>query len=194
MGANWQTDKAKTDRVLPAVKRILGEYLISAAPFEEDAERNTDLIVLRLQAVRIGVRIRDSRYWLQNSDYREQFTIRSGRPNGVKTELAKIITGWGDYFFYGFADHNYQGLLAYILGDLNVFRLWYSRQLARLPANQTPGEHRNNPDGSSSFCAFRISDLPDNFIVARGVPIDTTKHDTVLRRANLVSPHIPEAA
>jgi hypothetical protein len=166
MSANWQADKAKTDRLLPAVKRILGEYLIAAAPFEEDAERNTDLIVLRLEAVRIGVRIRSAAYW-ENPNYRQQFTIRAGRPGGVKTELTKIIEGWGDYFFYGFANTDYSGLLAYMLGDLNVFRLWYSTQLAHLPPGKTPGVRIPNHDGSSDFCVFDVQQLPSNFLIAR---------------------------
>jgi len=163
---NWQDDKGKTDQVLPAVKRILGEHLISAAPFAEDAERNTDLIVLRLEAVRIGVRIRSASYW-DNPVYRGEFTIRAGRPSGNKTELAKIIEGWGDYFFYGFATPGYDGLIAYVLGDLRVFRLWFNQCLAKLPPNSYPGQFLKNGDGSSSFYSYKIADLPAQFVVAR---------------------------
>lgn len=175
MGANWQADKAKTDKVLPVVKRILGEYLISAAPLEEDAARNTDLIVLRLEAVRIAVRIRSASYFNNpaHPEYRTQFTIRSGRPNGTKTELTKIIEGWGDYFFYGFATSDYSDLLAYVLGDLRVFRGWYARTSLR--AKKPAGIPCSNSDGSSDFYAFNLSELPDEFIVAATIPINTTR-------------------
>ena len=60
---------------------------------KEDAERNTDLIVLKLDAVRIACRVRNHEYITR---YGDEFTIRAERPSGVKTELAKIIDGWGD--------------------------------------------------------------------------------------------------
>ena len=99
--SEWQKDKRWSDRFLPEIKRILGEHLISEPPIEEDAERNTDLMVLRLDAVRIGCRVRKYEYLKQ---YGDEFTIRAGRPTGAKTELTKIIEGWGNYFFYGFSD------------------------------------------------------------------------------------------
>ena len=172
MGANWQDDKSKTDNLLPSVKRILGEYLISAAPYEEDAKRNTDLIVLRLEAIRIAVRIRSANYWndAKHPEYRDQFTIRAGRPSGVKTELTKIIEGWGDYFFYGFANADYTELLAWTLGNLKVFRLWHATQTAK-DHGCVPGQRCENGDGSSFFYAYNIDELPDNFVIARHVPI-----------------------
>ena len=51
---NWKTDKRWSDRFLPEIKGIIGAHLITEPPFEEDAERNTDLMVLRLDAIRIG--------------------------------------------------------------------------------------------------------------------------------------------
>ena len=165
--------KPRPIRVLPVVKRILGEHLISAAPLAEDAEHNTDLIVLRLEAVRIGVRIRSANYWTK-PDYRGDFTIRAGRPNGHKTELTKIVEGWGDYFFYGFATPDYNDLIAYVLGDLRVFRLWFNQRLAQLPRGQYPGQRLENGDGSSFFYAYKITDLPAAFVVARAMPVCTT--------------------
>lgn len=168
MSNDWRADKAQTDRLLPQIKRILGEYLIGPPRYEEeDTERNTDLIVLRLDAVRIGVRIRNATYYA-NSQYRHEFTIRAGRPSGVKTELTKILEGWGDYFLYGFANADYTDLLAYILGDLRVFRLWFHRQTVT-GKGEIPGTLRNNKDDSSSFCVYKIADLPADFVIARSV-------------------------
>ena len=99
----WQLDKRWADRFLPEIKRILGEHLIGEPPEEEDQEHNTDLMVLKMDAVRVACRVRRNQYI---DRYGDEFTIRAGRPNGSKTELTKIVEGWGDYFFYGFSDEN----------------------------------------------------------------------------------------
>lgn len=41
------------------IKSVLGMRLIGEPPIEEDRERNTDLIVLKMEAVRVGCRIRE---------------------------------------------------------------------------------------------------------------------------------------
>jgi hypothetical protein len=69
-------DKRWSDRFLPEIMGILGKHLISEPPVEEDAERNTDLMVLRLEAIRIGCRIRKHKYL---DKYGDEFTIRAGR-------------------------------------------------------------------------------------------------------------------
>lgn len=163
----WKTDKRWSDRFLTEIKGILGVHLIGEPPTEEDAERNTDLMVLRMEAVRIGCRIRKHPYLAR---YGEEFTIRAGRPSGVKTELTKIIEGWGDYFFYGFACPNGESLAAWTLADMKVFRRQYALMLARSPSGATPGVSKVNADGSSSFAAFSWDQFPADFIVAQKRP------------------------
>jgi hypothetical protein len=158
--SSWKDDKRWSDRFLPEIKRILGEHLIAEPPIEEDAERNTDLIVLRLDAVRVACRVRRHNY-LQH--YGHQFTIRSARPQGNKTELTKIIEGWGDYMFYGFADPDEESLCCWFLGDLKAFRLYFNQQLY---LKKTPWMGRANGDGSSEFMAFERDTIPD-FIIAQ---------------------------
>ena len=147
--------------LIPHVKQVLAQYLIVEAPFEEDANHNTDLIVLKLDTVRVACRIRTFNF---AKKYPDDFTIRSGRPSGAKTELAKVIEGWGDYIFYAFASEAKDGLVAWLLGDLKVFRLWYNRQLW---AGRHPGFNGKNKDGSSDFMAFNVNALPDDFVTAR---------------------------
>lgn len=162
---NWKEDKRWSDRFLPQIKRILGEHLIGEPPVEEDAERNTDLIVLRLDAVRIACRVRKNKYLHytdKSGSARDQFTIRSGRPSGVKTELTKIVEGWGDYFFYGFSNPEETKLDHWLLGDLKALRLFINRQLAQ---HKHPWWERKNADGSSDFCVFNHASIP-NFVVA----------------------------
>jgi hypothetical protein len=160
----WQKDKAASDIYLPTIKAILGQVLIGEPPIEEDQDRNTDLIVLRMQAIRIACRVRTHEYL---GKYSDEFTIRATRPSGRKTELAKIVEGWGDYIFYGFAAPNGTGLAKWAIGDLNVFRLWFSRYMAN--NNGTiPGRPYNNGDGSSGFRVFKWGDIPYAFNIANG--------------------------
>lgn len=159
----WQTDKRWSDRFLIQIKGILGVHLIGEPPTEEDAERNTDLMVLRMDAVRIGCRVRKHSYL---ASYGDQFTIRAGRPSGVKTELTKIIEGWGDFFFYGFSNEAETRLEQWCLADMKVFRRHYAIMLARSDRGVLPGISRTNHDGSSTFAAFRWADFPPEFVVA----------------------------
>lgn len=158
----WENDKRWSDRFLPEIKGILGLYLIGEAPTEEDQSRNTDLIVLRMEAVRIACRVRRHQYLER---YGDQFTIRAGRPSGVETELTKIIRGWGNYFFYGFCNQEEERLSRWLLGDLSEFRLWFQRESCERKG-RAPGERQPNGDGSSHFLAFSIGDLPPPFVVA----------------------------
>lgn len=150
--------------LVPAIKQILANYLIVEAPFEDDARRNTDLIVLKAEVTRVACRIRRDTYAGQYSD---EFTIRSRRPNGTETELQKMLAGWGDFIFYGFANEAGTELTAWVLGDLKVFRRWHSNTLFRLPPGHAPGTEKPNHDGSSCFRVYRIPDLPEAFVVAR---------------------------
>ena len=165
LAANWQKDKRWSDRFLPEIKAILGVHLIAEPPIEEDAERNTDLMVLRLDTLRVGCRIRRHSYY-KNPEYRNQFTIRAGRPSGMKTELTKILEGWGDYYFYGFCDKTETLLARWTLADLRIFRVEYNRKAIKLPAGAVPGIAKNNTDGSSTFVAFAWAEFAPEFVVA----------------------------
>jgi hypothetical protein len=147
--------------LIPEVKRILANYLIAEAPVEEDQRRNTDLIVLKLDTVRVACRLRRHAYLAR---YGGEFTIRASRPSGAETELSKMLSGWGDYLFYGFASAEGDRLAAWVLGDLKEFRVWHHRELW---SGRKPGQQQQNGDGSSGFHAYRIGDLPDKFVVAR---------------------------
>lgn len=155
---DWKTDKRWSDKFLPEIKSILGQNFIGEANQEEDALHNTDLIVLKMDVIRFACRVRKYDYYER---FGNEFTLRSARPGEHKTELAKVIEGWGDYFFYGFASADETALHSWIIGDLKVFRLWFNRCLA---AGKTPWQMRANRDGSSDFLVFTISDLPKEFV------------------------------
>ncbi|MGH9381088.1 MAG: hypothetical protein ACRD2Z_10815, partial [Thermoanaerobaculia bacterium] len=148
---------------IPEMKGIIGTHLIGEAPFEEDAQRATDLIVLKLDAIRVACRIRSSAYLRR---YGGEFTLRSSRPNGVETELSKILAGWGDYLLYGFAAEAGPSLAAWLLGDLHEFRRWHNRALYRMARGEAPGIHKQNAD-RTCLRAYRVAELPSGFVVAR---------------------------
>ncbi|MFA5636958.1 MAG: hypothetical protein WC977_13770 [Anaerovoracaceae bacterium] len=95
--------------------------------------------------------------------YGDEFTVRANRPSGQKTELTKIIEGWGDFLFYGIADATNQHLAKWTLIDLKAFRLWFARHMAS-HAGEMPGQQLANGDGSSLFRAFRMADGPSNLV------------------------------
>ena len=165
----WQDDKRWSDRFVPQIKGILGEHLISESPVEEDAERNSDLIVLTLNAVRIACRIRKYQY-LQS--FGNEFTVRAGRPSGNKTELAKIIEGWGDFFFYGFSDQEESVIIQWRLICLKSFRLWLW-QTMRMNNGELPGKMMTNKDGSGCFAVFRTEEIPTSALIASHLAILT---------------------
>lgn len=158
---SFESDFSWQRKFIPEIKRVLGEHLIGEAPAEEDMEHNTDLVVLRLEAVRVACRIRRND---KIAKYGSQFTIRTSRPSGRQTELAKVLSGWGDYIFYGFGSATDDFLCRWLLGDLKVFRLWHANELAR--TKQKPGIAKSNHDGSSDFAAYEIANLPADFMVA----------------------------
>lgn len=160
----FRTDFDWQRAFVPHVVRIVANYLIAEAPFEEDARHNTDLLVLKAETTRVACRLRR---FDQLSSYGDQFTLRASRPNGCDTELTKVLRGWGDYIFYGFVNHDESDLAAWLLGDLNEFRIWHHRELV---CGRTPWLVKHNGDGSSTFHAYRISDLPNAFVRARRRP------------------------
>lgn len=163
MSADWQVDKRRSDRFLPAIKHAICETLIVEAPSDDDAERNTDLIVLRMNTQRIACRVREPGYF---ATYGNEITIREGRPSGAKTELTKIVEGWGDLMFYGHAVDDGPALRSWVLCDLRVFRLWFMRQLAT-NTGTIPGIQQHNRDGSSTFRAYDLLTMPHEFVVSR---------------------------
>ena len=83
-------------------------------------------------------------------------------PNGAKTELGKVVEGWGDYLFYGHADPTEERLRAWMLLDLRVFRLWLQQYPYRY--GRAPGIEKRNSD--SSFRVFDVRRLPPEFVIA----------------------------
>jgi hypothetical protein len=166
---NWEQDQKWGELFIPEAQAILGQALVIKAPKREDMYHNTDLMVLFDGSARFALRVRRPQYYAQ---YKGQITIRSSRPKSEnKTELAKILEGWGDYFFYGIAAESGNDLRCWVIGDLDVFRRWWPREERRL--GHAPGLECHNGDGSSDFRAFKLNysvtgdEVPAAFIMAR---------------------------
>lgn len=162
----WTEEKQWSDRFIPQIKEILASYLLNESPLDEDQQHNTDLIVIGMQHIRIACRVRRFEY-LKN--YQDEFTVRYQVPNGIKTELAKIIEGWGDYLFYAFADKNQTRLIQWSLIDLRIFRLEVMRALVKNKGT-FPGQIKANEDGCSNFIAFKWASFPKEMIVLSKQP------------------------
>lgn len=169
---DYQTDRQWSDKFITPLKHIIADLLIRPAPDAEDMQRNTDLIVFRVEALRVACRVRRFQY-LQR--YPNEFTIRAVRHNGSDTELAKLISGYGDYFVYAFANADETDLAAWRVINLSTFRLWFNQQLAK-NAGRIPAKTQKNGDGSSDFYAFNVNDLPNTAIVREyGFPTHPTR-------------------
>lgn len=163
---SWVNDKRWSDRFIPEIKCILGTHLIGEPHEDEDRNHNTDLITLKMDAVRIACRIRRFTYWPR---YSGDFTIRSTRPSpNAKTELSKLLSGWGDYLFYGYSDATEHRLHAWRLCDLAVFREWFQETLKSMGNDDFPGKFECNRDGSSTFRTYKWDQMRPDFVIAEG--------------------------
>lgn len=154
--------KKWSDKFIWEMRKIIGPLLLEVASPEEDMHHATDLVVLTMRSTPVACRVRSAQFF---NKYAGEFTIRSKTRTGRKTELTKILEGWGEWFFYGYSNPEETGFQTYTIIDLKVFRLWFLRYLA---ANNgvLPGTEISNLDGSA-FRAFKISDLPPEAIVAK---------------------------
>lgn len=160
---SYAVDRAYGERFIPTVTAIVGPYLLQPSPFEIDTREAADLIVLRAEPVTIGVRIRRPGY----ERFAHEFTIRSHRDNGAKTELEKIMRGWCGWFFYGHGDdgHGDPVLSRWMLVDMKVWR--FALQARGYPRAKERGAivEKSNGDGTH-FIACNVRKWPRYMLIA----------------------------
>lgn len=149
MGA-YQQDRKWSDAYLPELRRLIGPHLLVPSSLEQDRREAADLVVLKARDVTVACRVRRTAY---AEKYAGQFTLRSRRDNGVKTELQKITEGWGDWLFYGFAAG--EQIAPWWLIDLSAFRAQFIREGMKKTKRIHWGEQQNG-DGTY-FCWFTIA-------------------------------------
>jgi len=151
---NFQQNMNLEIKFTKIIKAILGNYFI-VKDIEEDLERGTDFLILKINPFRIACRLRRYKFIKLYSD---EFTIRASRSSGIKTEFDKIIDGYVDYILYGFINEDETKIIKYFIGDLKIFREY-------LPF---PCATKKNKDyKASTLYAFKIKDLPDDFILKK---------------------------
>ena len=158
----YDKDRRWSDKYIPAIKAVAGPFLLTTAPFEWDTKQATDLIVIHARDKTIAARMRRARFATQ---YPDEFTIRYHRDTGTSTEYEKIVNGWADWMFYGFAaTGDADGRIQrWWLLDLKVFRAHLIRRRGKV------GVEKPNDDGTS-LVAFNVGKFPRTIIIGRGPP------------------------
>lgn len=114
-----------SQRFLPAVRGIVGPFLLHQASWTQDVKEASDLVVFECGAHRIAVRVR-SYGWADRAPH--EFTVRSRSQYGSKTELHKIEEGMGDWLFYGHAHQAKTEFVRWMIVNLASFRAHLIRQ------------------------------------------------------------------
>jgi hypothetical protein len=166
----YESDRAFSDRYLPEMRSLIGPYLLVPSSLEQDRQEASDLVVLRARDLTIACRLRRPGY---ADKYPREFTIRSRRESGVKTELAKLIEGWGDWFFYGHVGSDCQSIARWWLIDLSAWRAHLIRDGVRTVKRL---RHDECPNGDGTYFRwFSIDSFPPDppLLIAESV-IKTT--------------------
>ena len=160
----FKTDKKWEEHENQFVEPILQSLLLRKANFKWDVHRATDMRIATViggerdgQAIRdIAVRVRRPGVFLDKRGYGSQFTVRTRRDSGAKTELAKFLDGWGDWFFYGHASIlEDEPIPHWCVIDLNIFRKHERAVAVHL---------QDNRDGTY-FNGYDINSFPDELLI-----------------------------
>lgn len=165
---SYVEDRNWSDQFIPAIRNIVGPLLVVPSSFEVDTKQAADLIVLKAKDMAIAARVRRIGY---SDKYPFEFTVRSKRDSGSKTEMSKLLEGWGDWMFYGHADNNPGALSRWMVIDLHKWRkelLYEGYQKGWSSLAQT----KSNNDGTY-FIAFDVRRFKSNIVIESSHPIKT---------------------
>ena len=153
----YQEDRKWSDAYIPEIKRIVGPYLLQPSSFEIDTKQAADLVIMKARDLTIACRVRGLGYL---EKYPNQFTIRSSRDSGAKTELDKILEGFGDWLFYGHARDNQSIFFSrWMIIDLAHWRYHMVKSHTIIKERGGMGQ-KSNGDGTY-FYWFDIHSFPD---------------------------------
>jgi len=153
----YSADRAWSDLHIDHLKQIVGPRLLVPSDFDVDTKQATDFVLLEARNWQIAARVRKPGYF---DRYPYEFTVRSYRPTGVRTELEKVLhDGFGDWMFYGHHGGiaSKRGRPLYVIGrwmllDLHKFRDAVAASGGRL------GQEMQNPDGTR-FRAYDVRQM-----------------------------------
>lgn len=158
---SYATDRSWSDQFLPAIRRIVGPHLLVPSSMEVDTKQAADLIVLKARDMTIAARVRRHGYAYK---YGYEFTVRSERDSGAKTELAKLQDGFGDWMFYGHASVKAGEIGRWMLIDLHAWRARLMR-CGYKDGWHSLAEHKSNGDGTHFF-AFDVRLFIPSIVIA----------------------------
>jgi len=158
MTTGYTENRQFSDRFIPQIKLLVAPHLLAEAPLMVDQQEATDLIVMRARDMKIACRIRRPEYRVK---YAGQFTIRSHCGNNAKTELAKIVEGFADWMFYGFAvDDDSDQIKPWYLISLDAWRAHMIRGKKQLKKCGGCGQKTNSDN--TKFAWFKIDKFPSD--------------------------------
>lgn len=175
---SYRDDRKWSDQFLTAIRNIVGPHLLIPSPLEVDMKEAADLIVLRGRDMTIACRVRRHGY---ADRYPFDITLRAKRDSGCRTELEKIVEGWGDWMFYGHASEDPGAMQRWYLMDLHVWRRELIREGIR-SALDRGAQYRgvikpqSNGDGTH-FVAFDVRRFPQALVIASSHDIQHSKQD-----------------
>ena len=152
---SYAQDRRWSDAFIPAIKAIVGPLLLEESSFEVDTQQAADLVVMNARDKTIACRVRRCGY---ADRYGYEFTIRAKRDTGAKTELEKIIDGFGDWMFYGHAAPDGMHVSRWMVISLPALR-------AAIIRKQAVAMKQSNGDGTH-FVAFDVRQIPDSCVIA----------------------------
>lgn len=158
---SYSVDRRWSDAFIPAIKQIVGPLLLEESSFEVDTQQAADLVVMNARDKTIACRVRRSGY---ADRYGFEFTIRAKRDTGAKTELEKIIDGFGDWMFYGHAHTDGMSVSRWMVVSLPALR-------AAIIRKQSNAMQKSNGDGTH-FIAFDVRNLPRDCLIASSFNLD----------------------
>ena len=174
----------KSKLLYPQIARILGGVFYQEASLQDDLERNTDMCVVGMDGDRIACRVRKHADYLK---YAADFTLRYRLNSGHPTEWHKVLKGWGDYLFYGFATEDGKAVAEWRVINLREFRMWHERKSWEMRQDpefqtwpiekQTPGWTSKNSDDGVLFKIYTFKGkraVPLSLLTAHSGDITTT--------------------
>ena len=158
---SYSADRRWSDAFIPAIKQIVGPLLLEESSFEVDTQQAADLVVMNARDKTIACRVRRAGY---ADRYGNEFTIRAKRDTGAKTELEKIIDGFGDWMLYGHANQDGKSLSRWMVISLPALR-------AAIIRKQAQPIKKSNGDGTH-FVSFDIRQLPGSCLIAASFAVE----------------------
>ena len=156
MNIHYQDNRTWSDNYIPAMKQIIGPYLLVTSSFAQDTQQACDLICLKKH---VACRIRRCGYL---KEHKNEFTLRFKNGNS-KTEYAKILEGFADWIFYAHVGNN-NNIDWYWLLDLDIFRT----AIVNGKGGNLVGGIKANYDNCTSFAWFDITSFPKSMVIGSG--------------------------